>query len=176
MSMVFKSKQILSATLVIALGAAVAVNWYYRNMQTSDEFLSDTTEQVSGNLGDSLYVGATTVKTENDDTTETVEVSSENYFADAKLKRTQAHDSVIDSIEKIINQDKIDSETKKSLEKKLSDFQQSMKTETDAEKTFQGQVVVSSGDGNTGVSGSIGVVSAPEFDADSLQSNTQGNE
>lgn len=140
MSMVFKSKQILSATLVIALGAAVAVNWYYRNMQTSDEFLSDTTEQVSGNLGDSLYVGATTVKTENDDTTETAEVNSENYFADAKLKRTQTHDSVIDSIEKIINQDKIDSETKKSLEKKLSDFQQSMKTETDAENLINAKI------------------------------------
>lgn len=46
-------------------------------------------------------------------------------------------------------------------------------TETDAEKEFTGQVVVSSGDGNTGVSGTIGVVSAPEFDADSLQSGNQ---
>lgn len=44
-------------------------------------------------------------------------------------------------------------------------------TKTDAEKSFTGQIVVSSGDGNTGVSGSIGAVSAPEFDPNKLQSN-----
>lgn len=45
-------------------------------------------------------------------------------------------------------------------------------TESDAEKKFQGQVVVSSGDGRTGVSGSIGLVTQ-EIE-DQLQSNTQG--
>lgn len=46
-------------------------------------------------------------------------------------------------------------------------------TETDAEKQFEGQVVVNSGDGNTGVSGTIGAVSASDFDPNKLQSNTQ---
>ena len=45
-------------------------------------------------------------------------------------------------------------------------------TDTDAEKTFQGQVIVSSGDGKTGVSGTIGLVT--EEVEDQLQSNTQG--
>ena len=44
-------------------------------------------------------------------------------------------------------------------------------TKTDAEKTFTGKVVVSSGDGSTGVSGSIGAMSAPDFDPNKLQSN-----
>lgn len=47
-------------------------------------------------------------------------------------------------------------------------------TETDAEKTFQGQVVVSSGDGSSGVSGSIGLVT--EEIENELQSNTQTTE
>lgn len=44
-------------------------------------------------------------------------------------------------------------------------------TDTDAEKTFQGQVVVSSGDGSTGVSGTIGAYSAADFDKNTLQGN-----
>ena len=52
-------------------------------------------------------------------------------------------------------------------------------TKTDAAKTFTGRVVVSSGDGKTGVSGTISVVSDPEnenYDAanNGLQSNLQG--
>ena len=38
-------------------------------------------------------------------------------------------------------------------------------------KTFTGKVVVSSGDGSTGVSGSIGAMSAEDFDENTLQSN-----
>lgn len=44
-------------------------------------------------------------------------------------------------------------------------------TKKDALKTFSGKVVVSSGDGNTGVSGTIGAVSAEDFDPNKLQSN-----
>ena len=45
-------------------------------------------------------------------------------------------------------------------------------TATDAEKTFSGQIVVSSGDGTSGVSGTIGAVSAENFNPENLQSNT----
>ena len=45
-------------------------------------------------------------------------------------------------------------------------------TDTDAEKIFQGQVVVSSGDGSTGVSGTISAFGKTEEEG--LQSNTQG--
>lgn len=44
-------------------------------------------------------------------------------------------------------------------------------TEEDAEKTFSGQVTITSGDGGTGVSGSIGALSASDFDPNKLQSN-----
>ena len=58
--MVFKSKQILTATLIVALGAALAVNWYYRNTPELSEKSTTVAEEVSGNLGDSLYVAGTT--------------------------------------------------------------------------------------------------------------------
>jgi len=49
-------------------------------------------------------------------------------------------------------------------------------TDTDAKKTFSGQVTVSSGDGKTGVSGSIGLVTEEvENQLQSNQQNTQQN-
>jgi stage III sporulation protein AH len=130
--MIFKSKQILTATLIVALGAAVAVNWYYTNTpQTEDDV---TTQQVSGNLGDSLYVGGTTaastttaVSNEKDD------AKQSDYFASAKLKRKQSHDEIIDNIEDIAESDDIDSDTKKTITLLLSDFQSDIKAETDVE-------------------------------------------
>lgn len=140
MGMVFKSKQILSATLIIALGAAVAVNWYYRNSATLDEENTTAIEEVSGNLGDSLYVGATTAVTENTETTDVTDVNAKDYFSEAKLKRTQNHDKIIDEFEKIISDGKIDSDTKTQLMTMLSDFQKTIKTETDTENLITAKI------------------------------------
>ena len=140
MGMVFKSKQILSATLIIALGAAVAVNWYYRNSATLDEENTTAIEEVSGNLGDSLYVGATTAVAENTETTDVTDVNAKDYFSEAKLKRTQNHDKIIDEFEKIISDGKIDSDTKTQLMTMLSDFQKTIKTETDTENLITAKI------------------------------------
>lgn len=49
-------------------------------------------------------------------------------------------------------------------------------TKDDAEKEFSGQVTIMSGDGGTGVSGSIGAVSADNFDPSKLQSNQNASQ
>ena len=61
--MVIKKRQIVTATLVLALGSAVFINWYYTrpeselaNAGTSIEAV----EESAGNLGDAQYVNATT--------------------------------------------------------------------------------------------------------------------
>ena len=128
--MVFKSKQILTATLIIALGAALAVNWYYRNTPELSGDSTTVAEEVSGNLGDSLYVGGTTAATE---TTAESKTDSKSYFADAKLKRTQTHDKIIDNIKKIAESDNLDSDTKNRLSVMVTDFQADLKSETDCE-------------------------------------------
>ena len=128
--MVFKSKQILTATLIVALGAALAVNWYYRNTPELSEKSTTVAEEVSGNLGDSLYVAGTTASQE---TTVKGEIDSQSYFADAKLKRTQNHDKVVDDINKIAGSTNLDSETKNRLAMLISDYQTTLKNETDCE-------------------------------------------
>lgn len=129
--MIFKSKQILTATLIIALGAALSVNWYYRN---TSEFSEETTilaDEVSGNLGDSLYVAGTTATQEV--TEEKESADSKTYFADAKLKRTQNHDKAIENINKIVKDKDLDSDLKNRLTVLISDYQSALKSETDCE-------------------------------------------
>lgn len=143
--MVIKSKQILAATLVVALAAAVMVNWYFTNSaKISEEDETTKYEQVSGNLGDSLYVGGTTAK--NEETTAVSEsLAQENettqneqeYFSQAKLKRTNAHDQVIDNIEDIIENDELSSEDKSKISSMLSDYQNDIKCETDTENLIK---------------------------------------
>jgi hypothetical protein len=133
---------VLTATLIIALGAAVAVNWYYTNtpeLSGDDEI---TTQAVSGNLGDSLYVGGTTAASDDKSTTnnETADKGEDKYFAQAKLKRKQAHDEIIDNIEDIVESDDIDSNTKNTISILLSDFKDDIKAETDTENLISAKI------------------------------------
>lgn len=147
MSMVIKSKQILAATLVVALAAAVTVNWYYRKSGVTLEGEGNETEQVSGNLGDSLYVAGTvnreetTASTKSETTSQdekdVTENNSEEYFSEAKLKRTNAHDQIIDSIEEILENDELTKESEDKITLMLSDFQSDVKSETDAENLIK---------------------------------------
>ena len=143
--MIFKSKQVLTATLIVALGAAVAVNWYYTNSpdMTSDE--SVTTQAVSGNLGDSLYVGATTASDSQNSSSdkkspESTDKSADEYFANAKLKRKQSHDEIIDNIEDMVENEDVDSDTKNRISILLSDFKDDIKAETDTENLIAAKI------------------------------------
>ena len=143
--MVLKSKQILTATLIVALGAAVAVNWYYTNNPALSEDREATTQAVSGNLGDSLYVGGTTAAAGDEASEEIISEksntdNSQDYFADAKLKRKQAHDEIIDNIKELADSDNLDSDTKKNITLMLSDFQTDVKAETDTENLIRAKI------------------------------------
>ncbi len=144
MSMVIKSKQILTATLIVALGAAVMVNWYYTNTNNISGSEETTIESVSGNLGDSLYVAGTTQAAQS--TTETTvegvstlsqETSSSEYFSESKLKRNETYDEVIDEIEDILENTNLDSTQQEKISVLLSDYQNDMKVQTDAENLIK---------------------------------------
>ena len=96
MSLLIKKKQILTATLVIALVAATGVNWYYSQYMTTGSINETTTQNVSGNLGDSLLVAGTTAP--SSENASEVSADSENYFAEAKMKRNESEDEAVDAI------------------------------------------------------------------------------
>lgn len=80
--MIIKKKQIITATLALALGAAVFVNWYYTKPQTQETVNTENTTKYSDNekLGDAQYVSATTAQ------------QAKETLSDFKLKRDAAHD------------------------------------------------------------------------------------
>ena len=142
MSMVIKSKQILTATLIVALGAAVMVNWYYTNSAENLAGNTTTNQSVSGNLGDTLYVAGTTLANSTEPTEEDVsamssEINEDEYFAEAKLKRTENYDEVIDEIEDMLSGDITDNSLQDKIQKMLYEFESNMKAQTDTENLIK---------------------------------------
>lgn len=97
-------KQALLAGLVMILGIAVFVNWYYsgpENAERTGQIAgSDTSNVNSGNLGDAIYVGSTDV--------------SDEYFASAKLSRDESYDEAVAVLKQIVSASDVDSQSVKT--------------------------------------------------------------
>ena len=138
MSLLIKKKQILAATLVIALVAATGVNWYYSQYMTEGNITDTTTEKVSGNLGDSLLVAGTTAPSiETTEETTAVSLDSDKYFTEARLKRTETEDEVIDNIEDILESPNLDTSSKGEITRLLTEYTANLKAQTDAENLIK---------------------------------------
>lgn len=165
--MLIRKRQVLTATLIIALCAAIGVNWYFTKPQNNVSETTGAEEAVTGNLGDTLFVAGTTApdtgeEKSEDENAETQSVNAETeaqeyseddteYFSDAKLKRTQSYDEVFSKIEKILEKDSLGTPEKNAITSMISDYQQDMKTQTDTEnlisaKTGKKCLVVINGD------------------------------
>ena len=139
--MLIKKRQALIATLVVALCAAVAVNWYFTKPTSESTETTSVDESVTGNLGDTLFVAGTTAKSEQEtdsaDTTTTESdegtKNSAEYFSQAKFKRSQTYDEVIDNIEEVADDENLPNSEKSKISVLLSDYQRDMKVQTDAE-------------------------------------------
>ena len=129
--MLMKKKQLLSATLIIALGAAVAVNWYYTE-NPIDTTSQSTTQQVSGNLGDSVSVNGSSVKEQTTAEAQSV-MAKGDFFALERLKREETYDGIIDSIEEIAEGDSLTAEQSDKIEALLDRYSKNMKTQSDTE-------------------------------------------
>ena len=113
MSMFVKKKQILAATLIVALAAAVTVNWYYSKPKSDAAAKTSTVaeeETSRQNLGDSLLVGASNV---TEDTTAVA--SNAEYFASAKLEQKNVKDEIEEKIEKILKNENISEDEKAKI-------------------------------------------------------------
>ena len=92
-------KQFLAATLVVALGAAVYLNWSLASPKT-----------VSKTLGESRFVNATvsttsTEKTTKKTTSDILTDKQKQFFASAKTTRDNTQDKVIDKASEVLGLD-----------------------------------------------------------------------
>ena len=122
-SRVIVRKQLLTFSLVIALGLAVFVNWYYNKPQGSTTEPEVTDE---ANLGDAQYVNSNSIETEN-------------YFESAEINRKKAHDTAKDYLSAIVSDTTVDEDTKASAREKLTKISNQIKIENDIENLISAQ-------------------------------------
>ncbi len=123
-SKIIGKKQLLSFSLVLALGLSVYVNWYYTN-NFNDVSEPETSQNL--NLGEAQLVNSNNTK-END------------YFTQAKVNRTKAHDEAIKNLEDIISNKKLDKDTIALAQNKLVKISDYIKLETDMENIIKAQL------------------------------------
>lgn len=88
-------RQIILAALVVALGAAVYLNWVFGS---NGKDLTANAEEPGTSLGDVLYVGATDI----DGVDGTLTATAEEYFSTARLSRKKTRDEAISVMQNTI--------------------------------------------------------------------------
>lgn len=146
--MLMKKKQLLVATLIIALGSAVAVNWYFTENPIDTREPSTVTS--TARLGDSLSVGSNQV--ENATTQNSRETMAQgDFFLSERLKREETYDELIDSLEEMAEKETLDENEKEKIVSMLGMYSKNMKTQSDTEslitaKTASDCIVVINGE------------------------------
>ncbi|MDR1630927.1 MAG: SpoIIIAH-like family protein [Oscillospiraceae bacterium] len=138
MSKILGKRQLVLATLVLALGAAVFVNWYYTKPENAEGVFGgeETSVQTDKNLGDAEYVSSSKALQE--------------YFANAKLNRDAVHDQAMATLQQMVSS--INSEDGVAAANlSLEQFSQVIKQETNIEtlvtaKTGSESVAIINGD------------------------------
>ncbi len=136
--MVIKKRQIVTATLVLALGSAVFINWYYTRPESDLANAGasiEAVENTGGNLGDAQYVNASTTA-ENT----AVSTSKDEYFAATKLRRQAAHDEAAEVLDDIIQDSSSDATAVKDATAALSALSKCIKLEGDMEALIRAKI------------------------------------
>ena len=120
MNVLIKRRQLVLATLVVALGAAVFVNWYYtengENVKMSEE--TTGTEYVQ-NLGEAQYVNA--------------EGEVSDYFSEVKLNRQKSRDEALEKLNESLKSVETGSEEAKKITASIEKLSSQIKLESDVE-------------------------------------------
>lgn len=146
MSMSFGKRQIVLATLVVALGAAVFVNWYYTKPDAEKANIgvtvSEQASQAAGNLGDALLVNSSSHsnKGSTQESKAPQAKAEDEYFAQARLNRSTAHDKASEALKKTINDSKSSAEAVKTATEELGELSKAIKLEADTENLINAKI------------------------------------
>ncbi len=119
--MVFGKRQILLATLVLALGIAIYLNWQFS--ETGKDLTLAEDADASKNYGEAQFVG--TEDTAADDAIDVTGITDftdaiatnnagEDYFIEARLNKKQSRDEAVETLQNILQNSAITEEDKDS--------------------------------------------------------------
>ena len=127
MTRIFGKKQVLLATLIVALGVAVYLNYYFSSQQppTTDVNGRPTSSTSSRNMGDAQFVGNSSVVSSPEST-----VDANDYFVQARLSRESAREEALDIV-------KATDEVKKQAAEKAAAIAQAVEQESKIESLIK---------------------------------------
>ena len=150
MNMIVGKKQLVLASLVVALGVAVYLNYQFAGedldlvtanaQQTTQELSTEEGEQE--NYGDAQFVD--TKEFSSEETQETSlqaesAVGDEEYFSQARMTRTKTRDEAQEALQVMLSDVNLDQEQKDELTAQASAMAQSIETEGKIENLIKAQ-------------------------------------
>lgn len=128
MHVLLGKKQIILAALVVALGLAVFVNWYYTDSGTQlypeGSASAEDREMADNSSGDAQFV---------------VNSDDSEYFASVKLTRDTAHSSRLEELKAVLTSAGQDSVTATDTASAIEEISNVIKMETDIESLVTGK-------------------------------------
>lgn len=126
MNFIIKRRQLILATLVVALGAAVFVNWYYTGNKATLSSEETTQAEYVRNLGEAEYVNA--------------EAETTDYFSKIRLERQKTQDAATDSLNESLKNAATGTDEAKELTAALSELSERIKLQGDVETLISSKV------------------------------------
>lgn len=126
MNVLIKRRQLIMAALIVVLGAAVFVNWYFTN---NDSHMGGDNTNVTGdeaqNLGEAQLVG-----NKSDTASSSDAVSADEYFAQIRHNRENARGDTMDNINAVLDSAEVDSKLAISVVESLDKLVSQVETES----------------------------------------------
>ncbi len=129
-----KRRRLVTATLVVALGAAVFVNWYYTRSSDNLSAPEDNESEYVQNLGEAKYVNAQAV----------TKGAAEDAFAEIKLNREKARDEALEELKSALKNAKSGTKTAEKVSESVEKYSASIKEEGDIEALISAKLSISS--------------------------------
>lgn len=130
--MKFRKRQLILASLVVALGAAVYLNWQFSgdNGFNTNGFLEPTKE-----LGEAKYVNTSYVDDQSESTQANAKVSDETkeYFETAKENRDKSHSEAQERLKDLSASSEINADIKDEITKQIKSLAQNIEKEVNIE-------------------------------------------
>ena len=135
--MKFHKRQLILASLVVALGAAVYLNWQF----SGDKGLSATSLlESTRELGEARYVNNAHISENSDDlspASATLSDETKKYFAEAHSNRRKAHEEAEEKLKNLSSEQNISSDIKSEITKQIESLAKSAQQEASIENLIK---------------------------------------
>ena len=133
-------RQIVLAALILALGAAVYLNWQFTSVTPVVEETAASTSS-EGELGVAQLVNNSYIETVTDEASSATPTTMNSKLSEARVERQSARDEALDMIDDILADVDSDSDAKKLAIEEASAIAQNMVKETNIESVIKAKGV-----------------------------------